>query len=80
MVARAGDDDGEDEEDEMDEGWNEDGYWNDDWGDEDEDDEGKDVNMVMEVIGGNLPEPTSHSPDGTVLFTIPQLGEAERQA
>ena len=80
LVAKAGEDDGEDEEDEMDEVWNEDGYPNDDWGDDDDANERNDVNMVMELIGGNLPEPTSHSPDGTALLSMAQLGEAERQA
>ena len=80
LLARSGQGNGNEEDDEdmdedlLNEDWaNQDGYFEDDSGDEAEEDEGGDTNMVTKLFGGNLPEPASHSSDGTALFSVAQL-------
>ena len=80
LLARSGQGNGNEDEDEdmdddlLNDDWaNQDGYPDDDSDDEAEEDEGGDTNMVTQLFGGNLPEPTRHSSDGTALFTVAQL-------
>ena len=80
LLARSGQGNGNEEDDEdmddelLNDDWaNQDGYPEDESGDEAEEDEGGDTNMVIKLFGGNLPEPASHSSDGTALFSVAQL-------